>query len=101
MWGDNELVFVKQEIPPTRIIAKKGKKKITIRTPENCKVVVRVNKKILRKKKKRVKRYTVTAEKNKSGKIVLRLSSKLRKKMRVSVTIYWNGQRAVRSVTIK
>lgn len=71
-----------------RITAKKGKRKITVRVPKKLKTVIHINKKIIRNKKKIRKKYKLSAKKNKTGKIKIRLSKKLRKGMKIRVTIY-------------
>lgn len=69
------------------VTARKGQKKIIVRVPKRVKTVVWVNKRIIRKKKGTVKKHTVLAKKNRTGKITLFLSKKLRKGMRIRVVI--------------
>ncbi len=84
-----------------RIIAKKGKKKIQIRVPKKQRVIVGLNKKIIKKGKKKVKKLAISKKKNKRGKIKLRLSQKLRKKMVIRVTVYTPQGKVVARKKIK
>ncbi len=84
-----------------KITAKKGKKKIVIRTPERAKAVIKLKKKILQYKKKRVNKITVSASKNKTGRITCKLRAKLKKNMKVTVIVYLNGKKYTRSLRVK
>lgn len=83
-----------------KITASKGKKKITVRVPKKTRTVISLNKKIICNKKKRCKKLTITAKKNKSGKVVLKLSSKLKKKMKIIVTISVAGKKYKKTVRV-
>ncbi len=84
-----------------RITAKKGKRKIVVRVPKKVKSVIGLNKKLIRKKKKKVRKYKVSAKKNRTGKITLRLSGKLRKGMKIKVTIYTSQGRVSLTKIVK
>lgn len=97
-------VSPRQTAAPTQakiaITAKKGAKKITIRVTPGTKTVVSMNKKIMKNKKKMCKKITVSAAKNKSGTIKIALSSRLKKKMRITVTVHLQGKKTTKKVTI-
>lgn len=83
------------------VTAKKGTKKLTIRVHPGTKTIISMNRKIIKKKKKRSKKITVPAAQNKSGIIKLTLSSRLKKKMRITVTVYQSGRKVTKKITIK
>lgn len=82
------------------ISAKKGAKKITIRVTPGTKTVISMNKKIMKDKKKTCKKITVSAAKNKSGTIKIPLSSRLKKKMRITVSVYLQGKKTTKKLTL-
>lgn len=95
--AEDEDAFSKQTknnvLSQIKISAKKGKRKVTIRVPKKTKVVITSNKKILLNKKKKYKKLKISSKKNRKGKIVVKLSSKLKKKMKISVTVYQGGEK--------
>lgn len=94
---------VKPETPAFRIsiTAKCGAKKFTVNTASKAKVVISMNKKIMRNGKKTCKKLTVAANRNKNGKIVVKLSSKLKKKMKITVVVYRQGGTKKKTVVLK
>lgn len=80
-----------KKIGTCKITAKKGKKSITVKTVKKAKVTITLSKKIIRSGKKTVKKITVSAAKNKAGTVTVKLSSKLKKGMKVKVTVTKSG----------
>lgn len=76
-----------------RISAARGKKNIVVTVPKASKVTVGLNKKILLNKKKRYKKLTYSTKKTKSGKLTVRTSSRLKKKMKITVTVTAAGKK--------
>lgn len=81
----------KKTISKLNITAKAGKKKITIKTAKGAKVKVTLNKKYIKKGKKLVKTKTITAKKNKNGKVIIKLGRKLVKGTKITVTVSKTG----------
>lgn len=79
------------KIEPCKITAKKGKKKIRVKTVKKSTVTITLTKKIIVSGKKRVKKITVPASKNKSGIVTVKLASKLKKGMKVTVKVSKSG----------
>ncbi len=78
---------VKKKITTLQIKAKKNAKKITVKTMKKSKVKITLNKKILIKGRRKVKSITISPSKNKTGKIVLKLSKRLPKKTVIKVQV--------------
>lgn len=74
-------------LPDPKVTAKKGKKTIKIVTMEESNVYVTLKRKIIKNGKKKVKKITISAENNLSGKVILKLSKKLKKKDKISVFV--------------
>lgn len=98
--GIKTTVPAKKTISKLNIIAKAGKKKITIKTAKGAKVKVTLNKKYIKKGKKLVKAKTISAKKNKTGKVVIKLGKKLTKNTKITVNITKAGYKAKKK-TIK
>lgn len=81
----------KKKIKPLKISAKKGKKVITVKTVKKSKVTIKLSKKVLRSGKKKVKKITISPTKNKKGKLSFQLSGKLKKGMKITVTVSKKG----------
>lgn len=81
-----------------KITAKKGARKVVIKTLKTAKVQVTCSKNILKKGKKKYKKITIAAKKNKSGKITIKLSGRLKKKMKIKVTVTRGKKRTVTKV---
>ena len=87
----------KKKISKLKVTAKKGTKKITIKTDAKCKLTVSCNKKILKKGSKTYKKITI----NKCSKsTVIKLSKKLKKNMKITVKVTKSGY-TKRTKTIK
>jgi hypothetical protein len=71
------------------VTAKKGTRKIVVRTEKKAKVTVVLSKKIALSGKQKRKKVTLTS--NNDGKVVVRLSAPLKKGMRWTVQIKKNG----------
>lgn len=78
---------IKKTISKLQINAKKGSKKIQITTIKRAKVKIQLNKKLFKKGGKKVRTVTISANKNKKGKITVRLTKKIPKKTRIKVTV--------------
>lgn len=98
--GTESKIIAPDILSQIKISASKGKKKITVRTPKKVKTVIELNRKILLNKKKKCKKLTISASKNKTGKLSIKLSSKLKKKMKVSVTVYVAGKKYKKTVKV-
>ena len=72
---------------PLKVTARKGKKTVTIKTVKKAVVKVTATKKVIYKGKKVTKTLTIPAKKNKTGKIVIKLSKPLNKNMKLKVTV--------------
>lgn len=83
-----------------KISIKKNRRSLTVRAPKRSKVTLSINKKILLDKKKKCKKLTISATKNKSGKITVKLSSRLPQKTRVTVTVSVTGKKYKKVVRI-
>lgn len=83
-----------------KISVKKNRRSLTIRSPQKSKVTLSINKKILLNKNKKYKKLTISATKNKSGKITVKLSSRLPKKTKVTVTVSVAGKKYKKVVRI-
>lgn len=83
-----------------KISVKKNRRSLSIRAPQKSKVTLSINKKILLNKNKKYKKLTISATKNKSGKITVKLSSRLPKKTKVTVTICVAGKKYKKVVRI-
>ena len=85
----------KKSISKLSVKVSKDKKKVTVQTLKSSKVVVKVYKtKALAKKGKKkgcMKTYTIKANKNKTGKVVIKLKKKLGKKHALRVTVSKSG----------
>lgn len=75
-----------KKILKLKVTAKKGQKKITIKTTKKAAIKVTAAKKVLYNGKKVTKSLTITANKNKAGKIIIKLSKPLDKKMKIKIT---------------
>ena len=75
----------KRKTLPLKVTARKGKKTVTIKTLKKAVVKVTATKKVIYKGKKVTKRLTIPAKKNKTGKIVIKLSKPLNKNMKLKV----------------
>ena len=98
--GTESKIIAPDILSQIKISASKGKKKITVRIPKKVKTVIELNRKILLNKKKKCKKLTISASKNKTGKLSIKLSSKLKKKMKVSVTVYVAGKKYKKTVKV-
>lgn len=83
-----------------KITAKKGTKYIKVKATKKAKVTVKLSKKIIRSGKKKVKKLVIPGSKNKKGVITLRLSSKLKKGMKITVVVEKSGWRETEKLTI-
>lgn len=83
-----------------KISAKRGKLSFTVKTTKKAKVVISLNKKYIKNKKKRVKKLTIAAKKNKSGIVKVKLSSKLKKKMVITVVVTYAGKTVKKKKTV-
>lgn len=83
-----------------KISVKKNRRSLSIRAPQKSKVTLSINKKILLYKNKKYKKLTISATKNKSGKITVKLSSRLPKKTKVTVTVSAAGKKYKKVVRI-
>ncbi|MCM1245530.1 MAG: hypothetical protein NC293_07795 [Roseburia sp.] len=90
----------KKILSQIKISAKKNRRSLSIRVPQKSKVVVSINKKLLLNKKKKCKKLTISAAKNKSGKITVKLSSRLPKKTKVTVTVSVGGKNYKKTVRV-
>ena len=81
----------KKTIDKLKVTAKKGKNKIVIQTIAGAKVKVSMQKKYIKDGKKKSKAITISAKKNKKGKITVKLAKKLKKKMKIKVTVSKSG----------
>ena len=84
-------VSKKKGINKLKVTAKKGKKQIVVQTIAGAKVKVSMQKKYIRSGKKKVKTMTVSAGKNKKGRITIKLSDKLKKGMKIKVIVSKTG----------
>lgn len=66
---------------------KKNAKKVTVKTMKKSKVKITLNKKILIKDRRKVKSITILPSKNKTGKLVRKLSKRLPKKTVIKVQV--------------
>lgn len=99
--GSQGTVQKKKSIDKLKITAKKGKKQIVIRTIAGAKVKVSMQKKYIRSGKKKVKTLTVNGKKNKKGKLTVKLTGKLKKGMKLKVTVSKSGyQTRTKSVKV-
>lgn len=98
--GDDSAAESQKILSAIKITAKKGKRSLSIRVPKKTKTVISINKKILLDKKKTCKKLTVSASQNKSGKITVKLSSKLKKNMKISVTVSVAGKQYKKTVRV-
>lgn len=80
-----------KKIKTFKVTAKKGSKTITVKTIKKAKVTVALSKKIILSGKKKVKLVTISASKNKTGTIKVKLSSKLKKGMKLTVGVIKEG----------
>lgn len=87
-------------ISKLKITAKKGKKKIVITTIKGAKIKLSLSQKCIKKGKKLVKSTTVSAKKNKKGKVTIALKKALKKKTKVTVTVSKAGYKTKKK-TIK
>lgn len=85
--GNNQTT--KKTINKLTVTAKKNKTTIQVKTIAKAKVTVSLSKKIIVKGKKKVKKVTLTASKD--GVVKLKLSEKLKKGMKVKVTVKKSG----------
>lgn len=76
-----------------RISAARGKKKITVNVPKASKVTVGLNKKALLNRKKRYKKLTFSSKQTQKGKLSIKTSSKLKKNMKITVTVTVSGKK--------
>lgn len=83
------------------ITARKGAKKLTVRVSPGTKTVISLNKKIIIGKKKKCRKITIPVSRNKNGIIKISLSSRLKKKMKITVTVYAPGKKITKKVTVK
>lgn len=90
---DNPLLdkSVLKKVSVLSISAKKSGKKIKVKTLKDAKVTITCSKKIMLNGKKRVKKITYSNKKNKSGVFTIKVSSKLKKKMVIKVTVEKTG----------
>lgn len=80
---------VKKKVKKLTVTAKKGKKSIQVKTIAKAKVTITLSQKYIVKGRKKVKKITVTADKK--GVIRLKLSKKLTKGMKITVTVKKSG----------
>jgi len=93
---------VQKKAAACKITAKKGSRQITVKTAKKAKVTVKLPKRIIRSGGKKVKKLVVSGSKNKKGTITLRLSSKLKKGMKITVTVEKSGcRKTVKSMKVK
>lgn len=91
-----------KKISICKITARKGSKTITIKTLKKAKVTVTLSKKIMLSGKKKTKLVTISPDKNKTGTVKVKLSSKLKEGMKVSVTVAKSGYaKKVKNKTVK
>lgn len=83
-----------------RISAARGKKKIVVTVPKASKVTVGLNKKVLLNKKKRYKKLTFSSKQTKKGKLSIKTSSKLKKNMKITVTVTVSGKKYKKTKSI-
>ena len=91
---------VKPEKVKGKITAKQGTKSIKVKTTKKAKVTVKLSKKIMLSGKKKVKKLVISGSKNKKGVITVKLSSKLKKGMKITVTVEKSGGREIVKLTI-
>ncbi len=80
-----------KKITKLSVNAKKGKKKIVVSTLKKAKITVTINKKIIIKNDTKKKTITINASANKSGKTSVKLSSKLKKGMKITIIVSKSG----------
>lgn len=83
-----------------KISASRGKKKIVVTVPKASKVTVGLNKRFLLNKKKRHKKLTFSSKQTRSGKLSIKTSSKLQKKMKITVIVTVSGKKYKKVKTI-
>lgn len=99
--SDGKNAFTVTEIlSQIKVSVKKNRRSLSIRAPKNSKVTLSINKKILLNKKKKYKKLTISATKNKSGKITVKLFSRLPQKTKVTVTVSIAGKKYKKVVRI-
>lgn len=92
----------KKKISTLAVTAKKGKKSITVKTLKKANVKITLSKKIIKNGKKVTKTIAIKAAKNKSGKVTVKLSKALEKKMKITVVVSKSGYTAKKKVlTVK
>lgn len=96
----NQNVSLKK-IGTCKVTAKKGKKSITVKTIKKASVKIAVSKKIILSGGKKVKTITIPASKNKKGTVSVKLASKLKKGIRITVTVKKSGyQKKSKSISV-
>lgn len=88
----------KKKIKKLSVTAKKGASVVKVKTVKKAKVVVTLSKKIIKSGKKTVKKQVIEPVKNKTGTITVKLSSKLKKGMKVTVKVSKTGYQAKKKV---
>ena len=81
----------KKGISKLKVIAKRGKKKIVITTIKGAKIKLALSERCIKKGKKLVKSTTVSAKKNKKGKVTIVLRKALKKRAKITVTVSKTG----------
>ncbi len=76
-----------------KISASRGKKKIVVTVPRATKATVGLNKRFLLNRMKRYKKLTFTSKQTRSGKLSIKTSSKLKKKMKITVVVTVSGKK--------
>lgn len=89
--GGGGVINSKKTIPSLKVTAKKGKKSITIKTLKGSKIVITMNKKIMKNGTKKVKKITIKKCKARN---VIKLSKKLPKNTKITVRVTKSGYKA-------
>lgn len=76
-----------------KISASRVKKKIVVTVPRATKATVGLNKRFLLNRKKRYKKLTFSSKQTRSGKLSIKTSSKLKKKMKITVVVTVSGKK--------
>lgn len=83
------------------ISVSKNRKQVVIKTLKLSKVEVKISEKIIVGRNKKVKKLIVKADKNKNGIVKIKLSRKLKKKEKVTVTVSKTGYRTRKKIVNK
>lgn len=86
--------------PGIRILARKARKTIKVWVPKKTKVVLSLNKKWLLYRKKRCKKITFLPSQTKKGYIKIKTSSKLKRGVKVTVSVTYKGKKYKKTKTV-